>query len=265
MSLATTLIHVLCTAVAAAFVISFAEFAIHRHLMHRQRLPSWVYRALPDLRAQFKNHAVLHHGTYYREFDHEPDPAGRTFNVRILWGDTLRLILTFSPLMLVLWFLVSPASSLTFLAMIVLHNLAWGVVHMQMHVPQEDCWFADSGYFRFISRHHFMHHRQTGKNYNVVVPFADFVLGRVAQRRPSDVREMLRLGHLSPRRATSVRLIERLRAEHLAARAHGMSAHGKAAHDLPTHAAAAPAQPVSPAEAEAMFANELVREIVDGT
>ncbi len=218
MHIATILLQILGTAVAAALIISFAEFAIHRHLMHRQRLPGWVYKVLPDLRNQFKNHAVLHHGTYYKEFDHEPDPAGKTFNVRILWGDTLRLILTFSPLIVALWFLVSPASSLTFLAMIYLHNLVWGIVHIQMHVPSENCWFADTRYFRFISRHHFMHHQQTGKNYNVVLPLADFVLGRVARPRVSDIRELLRLGHLAPRKPASVARVQRMRAAHLADR-----------------------------------------------
>lgn len=270
MSLATTLLHVLCTAVAAAFVISFAEFAIHRHLMHRQRLPAWVYKLLPDLRNQFKNHAVLHHGTYYREFDHEPDPAGKTFNIRILWGDSLRLIITFSPILVGLWFLVSQVSSLTFLAMILLHNLLWGVVHMQMHVPKENAWFAKTGYFRFISRHHFMHHRQTGKNYNVVLPFADFVLGRVAVRRPSDVRELLRLGHLSPRRDDSLARVRRMQAQHLAARAHHEArvAAEKAAQQA---ARVAPpvtdpsAQDMSPAEVDALFSNDAIRDIVDGT
>lgn len=266
MSLATTLLHVLCTAVAAAFVISFAEFAIHRHLMHRQRLPAWVYKVLPDLRNQFKNHAVLHHGTYYREFDHEPDPAGKTFNIRILWGDSLRLIITFSPILVGLWFFVSQVSSLTFLAMILLHNLLWGVVHMQMHVPREDAWFAKTGYFRFISRHHFMHHRQTGKNYNVVLPFADFVLGRVAVRRPSDVRELLRLGHLSPRRDDSLARVRRMQAQHLAARAHHEArvAAEKAARVAPPVADPA-AQNMSPAEVDALFSNDAIRDIVDGT
>jgi len=219
MSLATTLLHVLCTAFAATFVVSFAEFTIHRHLMHRQRLPAWVYRVLPDLRAQFKNHAVLHHGTYYREFDHEPDPEGKTFNVRILWGDSLRLVITFLPVMAALWFLVSWLSALTFLTMLVGHNLLWGVVHMQMHVPAADSWVGRTAYFRFISRHHFMHHQQTGKNYNVVVPLADFVIGRVARRKVSDVREMLRLGYLVPRHAASVARVQQLREDKLAARA----------------------------------------------
>lgn len=218
MSLATILLHIFGTVLAAAVVISFAEFAIHRHLMHRQRLPGWVYKVLPDLRNQFKNHAVLHHGTYYKEFDHEPTPEGKTFNVRILWGDTLRLILTFLPVMVALWFTVSWVSALTFLAMIYLHNVVWGAVHIQMHVPSERCWFANTRYFRFISRHHFMHHQQTGKNYNVVLPFADFVLGRVARPRLADVRELLRLGHLSPRKPSSVARVEQMRRAHLAER-----------------------------------------------
>ena len=223
MSLATILLHVSCTAVAAAVFISFGELAIHRHLMHRQRLPGWLYRVLPDLRAQFKNHALLHHGKYYDEFDHEPDPEGKTFNVRILWGDRLRLQITFLPVAIALAFLVSWVSALTFAGTILLHNHLWGVVHMQMHLPEDDCWFRNTRYFRFISRHHFMHHQQSNKNYNVVLPLADFVLGRAVGPRVSDVRHMLRLGYLSPRLAASLPRVARLRAEKAATRA-GMSA-----------------------------------------
>lgn len=219
MTITTGLLHILCTAIASTLFISFGEVVLHRHLMHRQQLWSWLYRVLPDLRAQFKNHAVMHHGRYYKEFDHEPDAAGKTFNVRILWGDSLRLVITFSPVMAALWFLVSWLSALTFLAMLVGHNLAWGVVHMQMHVPAADSWIGRTAYFRLISRHHFMHHQQTGKNYNVVVPLADFVIGRVARRKVSDVREMLRLGYLAPRHAASVGRVQQMREETLAARA----------------------------------------------
>ncbi len=218
MTLATILLHVLCTAVASAFFISFGEFAIHRHLMHRQRLPRWLYTVIPDLRAQFKNHAILHHGTFYKEFDHEPDPAGKTFNVRILWGDRMRLQLTFLPLTILLGFTISWAAALTFAGSVLIHNYVWGLVHMQMHVPQDNCWFAKTAYFRFISRHHFMHHQNTSKNYNVVLPFADFVLRRVKRPQPSDVRELLRLGHLSPLQPGSASRLERMRADHLAAR-----------------------------------------------
>lgn len=219
MSLATIVLHVLCTAFAAILVISFGELLIHRHLMHRQRLWGWLYRVIPDLRAQFKNHALLHHGKYYDEFDHEPDPEGKTFNVRILWGDRARLQITFLPVVVALFFAVSWVSALTFALTILLHNHVWGVVHMQMHVPQADCWFRNTRYFRFITRHHFMHHQHSNKNYNVVLPFADFVMGRAIGPKVSDVRHMLRLGLLDPRHAASGPRIERMRAEDVVRRA----------------------------------------------
>ena len=224
MSLATILLHISITAIAALIFVSFGELAIHRHLMHRQRLPQWLYRVLPDLRAQFKNHALLHHGKYYKEFDHEPDPEGQTFNVHILWGDRARLQITFLPVAILLGFLVSWVSGLTFAATILLHNAVWGIVHVQMHQPKDDCWFRNTRYFRFISRHHFMHHQQSNKNYNVVLPFADFVMGRAIRPRVSDVRHLLRLGHLDPRHAASVPRIARLRAEYVEARAGSPSA-----------------------------------------
>lgn len=258
MSPATILVHFLCTLVASTLFISFGELVLHRHIMHRKQLWPWLYRVIPDLRAQFHNHAVMHHGRYYKEFDHEPDPAGKTFNVRILWGDSLRLIVTFSPVMIALFFAVSWVSALTFLLCLVGHNLAWGVVHMQMHVPVAGHWLARTRYFRFISRHHFMHHQQSGKNYNVVVPFADFVLGRVARRKVSDVREMLRLGYLAPRHASSAGPLQALREakelERLAAETAGKSVNTM--QPMQPMQQAAHAVPLSEVLAEALAGHE---------
>lgn len=176
-------------------VVSFAEYLIHRHIMHRQLLWGWLYKLAPDLKEQFHEHAVLHHGTYYKQFDYEPTEEGKMFNLRIHWPDTFRLFVVFAPLNVALWYYVSPWSTLTMMVMIAGHNRLWSLVHVQMHVPEGNAWFRHTRYFRFIARHHFMHHRQTARNYNVVVPLADFIMGRVATPRISDVREMVRLGY----------------------------------------------------------------------
>jgi hypothetical protein len=218
-SLTTIVLHILLTTLGSALVITFGEHAIHRHTMHRKRFPRWVYRVNPDLSAQFHNHAVLHHGTYYRDFDHEPTAEGKYFNLRILPGDTLRVLIAFSPLTVVLAVFVSLYSAATFVLLVVAHNLLWSAVHVQMHVPSASCLFRDTAYFRFIARHHFMHHRRMGKNFNVVLPLADFVLGSATRPSLSDVREMMRLGYLTPRTARGQRGLDLYRQRHLAARA----------------------------------------------
>lgn len=218
-SLTTIVLHILLTTLGSTLVITFGEHAIHRHTMHRKRLPRWVYRLNPDMSAQFHNHAVLHHGTYYRVFDHEPSPEGKYFNLRILPADTLQVLILFSPLTLLLAMFVSLYSALTFVLVVVAHNLLWSAVHVQMHVPDARCIFRDTAYFRFIARHHFMHHQRMGKNYNVVIPLADFVLGSATRPSLPDVREMLRLGYLRPRTARGQRGLDSYRRRHLAARA----------------------------------------------
>lgn len=207
-SLAAIVPHVLVTFVLGLLLISFVEHAIHKHIMHRRRLFAWIYRLLPDLLTQFQNHAVLHHGTYYKQFDHEPNAEGKHFNLRILPPDTLRLVAAFLPLLVPLALFVSTVAAATVVVMIIGHNLVWGAVHTQMHIPEGNAWFRDTAYYRFIARHHFMHHQQPGRNYNVVLPLADFVIGTVAKPGIRDVREMLRLGYLRPRTVLGRRRLE---------------------------------------------------------
>jgi hypothetical protein len=218
-SLTTIALHILLTAPLSVLLITFGEHAIHRHTMHRKRFPSWVYRLNPDMSAQFHNHAVMHHGTYYKDFDHEPSAEGKFFNLRILPADTLRVLAGFAPVILALAFLVSLYSAATLVLMVIAHNMLWSVVHVQMHVPEGNRFFRNSTYFRFIARHHFMHHQRMGKNYNVVVPLADFVLGTATKPGLADVREMLRLGYLEPRTARGQRALDLYRQRHLASRA----------------------------------------------
>lgn len=198
--------HTLLTAIVGTVLLSFAEHAIHRNLMHRQQMWDWLYRRVPELRVLFRNHAVLHHGTYYERFDHEPNPEGKYFNLRILPADFLHLVVIFLPVLIGLALLVSMAAAATVLALIAAHTLVWNAAHVQMHVPETGAWFRNTGYFRFIARHHFMHHQRSGRNYNVVLPLADFVLGTSAPPRLGDVREMLRLGLLTPRTAVGRRM-----------------------------------------------------------
>jgi hypothetical protein len=217
-SLTVIVLHVLLTAIGSVFVITFGEYAIHRHLMHRKRFPKWVYRVNPDMNAQFHNHAVLHHGTYYQKFDYEPRDEGKYFNLRILPADTLRILALFAPIIIALALGISVVSAATFMLMIVVHNLLWSIVHVQMHVPEGNAWFRDTAYFRFIARHHFMHHERMGKNYNVVIPLADFIMGSATKPRLRDVREMLRLGYLKPRTVRGQRCLDAYRQKHIALR-----------------------------------------------
>lgn len=191
--------------------VSFFEWQIHRHLMHRKRFPKWVYRFSPYILETFEAHAVRHHGQYYDEFDHEPDPAGREYNLDIKVGETVTIVICLAPVFALIFWL-SPLGGSILLGMSVLHNQAWNLLHREMHIPQHG-WLGNTAFFRFLARHHFLHHEQTSKNYNIVFPLFDYVFFTTAKPNFGDIREMLRLGYLTPRHMHSEPRLERWRDE----------------------------------------------------
>jgi hypothetical protein len=198
--------------------VSFFEYQIHRHLMHRMRLPKWIYRASPYILETFEAHAVRHHRTWYKEFDHEPDPVGREENLDIKIGETVAILTCLLPIFGLLFWL-SPLGGSIVLAVSIIHNRAWNVLHRQMHMPQS-VFFQRWPMFCYLARHHYMHHQQTRTNYNVVFPLFDYLMNSVAKPKLGDIKEMLRLGYLQGRTPASCERIARWRvqiAEHRSA------------------------------------------------
>jgi len=198
----------LAAVAVAVVVISFLEHTAHWLLLHRSGLARRFGRRLPVLNALFREHAVKHHGRWYRVFDHEPDPVGRWHNIAASWGSTLSGLVLVTPPTLVVIYIV-PAFGLplavSFVAGAIAHNRAWNALHTWMHLPEcrpgwlyrRPCWAV----FRFMARHHYLHHEQPNRNLNLVVPLADYLLGTVAdpQRwRPAHrervQRELRRMG-----------------------------------------------------------------------
>jgi sterol desaturase/sphingolipid hydroxylase (fatty acid hydroxylase superfamily) len=62
-----------------------------------------------------------------------------------------------------------------------------------MHKPEQR-FFADYPVFKYLARHHYLHHVHGNTNYNVVLPLADYVLGKVCKPSRADLRGMHRMG-----------------------------------------------------------------------
>lgn len=169
-------------------IMSFLEHQIHRGLMHRKNFFS---KRLPSFEKIFREHAVLHHGLYYKAFDHEPDDYGRDLNLHL---SVKKGFLRTLPLSLCIS-LVSIPGAIAFLLVVYLHHLTWNLVHEEMHKPSKS-FFANWPLYKFLARHHYLHHKYPGKNFNVVLPFADYVLNTHAQATDADYRTMSELGIL---------------------------------------------------------------------
>jgi len=56
-------------------------------------------------------------------------------------------------------------------------------IHWCMHLPKKRN-LERSGVFFRLNGHHLLHHRYMGKNFNVVLPLADLLLGTLLLRSP---------------------------------------------------------------------------------
>ena len=188
-------LSVLCSYI----VISFAEVGIHKNLMHGKNLPKFIYGISPYIIEVFEAHAIRHHAHWYREFDFEPDPEGRHDNILLRPIETILALILFAPVV-VLFFVISPVLGVTFIVMPFIHNKLWNLLHTQMHMPKP-LFFVKWEVYRWLARHHYMHHQFTNKNLNVAFPLADYLVGSKVKPRMRDLRQMLYLGYLTPRSA----------------------------------------------------------------
>lgn len=177
--------------IGGMFFASFFEYFVHRYIMHKGFS---LFGGKPVFYAQHHNHAALHHGTFYKQFDHEDDPTGREISIVFTPEEIVAFQLAFLPVEILIA-VFSPVVAICFSVMAILHNLLWNTIHRQMHQPAPHAW-ANWALYRFYARYHFLHHRHTGTNFNVVLPFADFVLGTNANAMPDDLAEMKRLKYL---------------------------------------------------------------------
>lgn len=189
-------------------LISVFEYQIHKHFMHQKRFAKGIYSLMPYLIEVFESHAVRHHAKWYRKFDYEPDSIGREENLEILLIDIFAMLIFTMPAWgILMWF--NPWGGVIFIGVFFVHRFLWNTIHRQMHIP-EDVIFRNWGTYRFLARHHFLHHQNAGKNFNVVFPLSDVLFGSVGVAKLKDVREMLRLGHIMPRSARTQKSLIRL-------------------------------------------------------
>lgn len=157
---------------------SLFEWTLHKFVMHR---PFFGFRY------PFRAHAQTHHRifswdeTYFLRSDEDLSnvtfawwnfPALLGLNAISVGG--IALAITGGAFNAYFWVIGSVA-----LGTLAAYYVAYESLHYCMHVPTgrrlEKSWW-----FRYIDDHHRMHHRNPGKNLNVVLPLADFLLGTKA-------------------------------------------------------------------------------------
>lgn len=164
-----------------------AEWRVHRDLLHKRS------RIAPIL---YERHTPLHHRVYSTEDMAIRDR--REFRLVLLpsWGIVLIAVGVAVPAGL-LWLAGLPNVAALYVAVDLLYTLSYEWLHLSYHLPPE----SRVGRLRLVQRlrrHHATHHDprlMQRYNFNVTVPFWDWVRGTIA---PQDASEPVGHPRLRP-------------------------------------------------------------------
>ena len=170
---------------ALPVLMSFLEHQVHRSLMHRR---NFLSRRLLSFNKTFEHHAILHHGQYSKVFDDKPVAAGEDRHLRLSIREGFLEVLPIAALLAV----ISLEGAIILEIVVCMHHFIWNKIHIEMHKPEKR-FFSDWPVYKCLARHHYLHHKHPDKNFNVVLPLADYVLGTNIRASNSDLNEMYRL------------------------------------------------------------------------
>jgi hypothetical protein len=157
---------------------SFFEWTLHRFLLHR---PLWF------VTYPFKSHALTHHVKFGSGPDYHLREDGNKHLVTMAWWNSPVLIAVNAPVgILAAWLIGSWWIVPGFLASMVMYYGMYEYLHWCMHVPKTR-WFQSTRVFKWIDRHHRIHHLVPMSNLNVVLPLADFLLRTRMAAAPAPV------------------------------------------------------------------------------
>jgi len=160
---------------SAVAYCSFFEWTLHRFIMHRP---------LGKFRYPFESHALIHHRVFRAdETYHLTDKKDAKTIPMAWWNGPVLVAMGIVPFIIVAW-LVGQWGLLAGAGLAAAAYYAtYEYIHWCMHLPKKRT-VERSGFFFRLNGHHLLHHRYMSKNFNVVLPLADLVLGTLLLRSP---------------------------------------------------------------------------------
>ncbi len=158
---------------SAIVFASFYEWTLHKFFMHRP-VGKFDYA--------FQAHAVVHHQTFKADHTYHLINEKDKKTIPMAWWNGPVLVATCMLPFVTLcafighWWLLLGAG--------VAFASYYGVyeyMHWCMHLPKKRS-IERSGIFFRLNGHHLLHHRYMHKNFNVVLPLADLLLGTLILR-----------------------------------------------------------------------------------
>jgi hypothetical protein len=145
---------------------SFAEWFIHKNLMHRP---------IGRFKHFFVGHTLVHHGMYQADSSYiVGERSGK--ELTLAWWAMPFPILAQTPMLAAIAVWVSPPVAVGLLVAFTVYQTSYEYLHYCMHVPRNR-WFESGRAFQWLNTHHYQHHRKHNTNLNIVIPIADYIFG----------------------------------------------------------------------------------------
>lgn len=152
---------------------SFFEWTLHKYVMHRP---------VGKFRYAFHAHAVVHHQVFKADQTYHLQNEQDKMTIPMAWWNGPVLVMIGAIPFAVLSLLIGQWGFV--LGGVIAFAGYYGTyeyIHWCMHLPKarrvEKPWW-----FRKLNGHHLLHHRYMHKNFNVVLPLADYILGTLMVR-----------------------------------------------------------------------------------
>ncbi len=154
-------------------VASFYEWTLHRFVMHRP---------LGPFSYPFRTHAIVHHQTFKADHTYHLVDNKDLWTIPMAWwnGPVIIAIAVLPAWPIAVWMGEWGILAGAMLA-IGGYYCFYEYIHFCMHLPKQRH-VERSGIFFRLNGHHLLHHRYMHKNFNVVLPIADFCLGTLLLR-----------------------------------------------------------------------------------
>jgi len=152
---------------------TFFEWALHKFVMHRP---------VGKFRYAFHAHAVVHHQVFKADHTyHLQNEKDKETIPMAWWNGPVLVLIGITPFALLSWAIGQWSFVVGGFLSFGCYYATYEYIHWCMHLPKarrvEKPWW-----FQRLNGHHLLHHRYMHKNFNVVLPLADWILGTLMIR-----------------------------------------------------------------------------------
>lgn len=152
---------------------SFFEWFLHRFAMHRP-MGKWRY--------PFERHTLIHHRIFRADHSyHLINEKDKETIPMAWWNGPVLIACCIFPFLVASVFFQKWGMAAGAAVSCTIYYAAYEYMHWCMHLPKSRH-VERSGIFFRLNGHHLLHHRYMHKNFNVVLPLADMILGTLLLR-----------------------------------------------------------------------------------